>query len=127
MNPFFAAATDPVPVIDEMKNSVMGRLYSHFSGHESNAFERILLIAGLAAIAHATVKLIRFVSEWLIIRSHTKENPFGFVTEKPKFITVTRLIGRVLMIQLLIMPAKARAPSLSDLSPTGEMLIAGRF
>ncbi len=92
MNPFFAAATDPVPVIDEMKNSVMGRLYSHFSGHESNAFERILLIAGLAAIAHATVKLIRFVSEWLIIRSHTKENPFGFVTEKPKFITVTRLI-----------------------------------
>jgi moderate conductance mechanosensitive channel len=71
---------------------VMGRLYSHFSGHDSNAFERILLIAGLAAIAHVAVKLIRALSEWLIIRSHTKKNPFGFMTEKPKFITVTRLI-----------------------------------
>ena len=93
MNLFFAAAAaDPGPIIDEMKNSVMGRLYSHFSGHESNAFERILLIAGLAAIAHLTVKLTRALSEWLIIRSHTKKNPFGFMTEKPKFITVTRLI-----------------------------------
>ena len=92
MNPFFAAAEAPAPVIDEMKNSVMGRLYSHFSGHDSNTFERILLIVALAGIAHVLVKLIRSLSEWLIIRSHTKKNPFGFMTEKPKFITVTRLI-----------------------------------
>ncbi len=79
-------------MIDEMKNSVMGRLYSYFSGHDSNTLERILLIAGLSAFAHVLVKVTRSLSEWLIIRSHTKKNPFGFMTEKPKFITVTRLI-----------------------------------
>ena len=92
MNPFFAVAETPVPAIVEMKNSVMGRLYAHFSGHDSTTGERILLIIVLAAIAHVAVKLTRSLSEWLIMRSHTKKNPFGFMTEKPKFITVTRLI-----------------------------------
>jgi small conductance mechanosensitive channel len=96
MNLVFAAATatapTPAPAVDEMRNSVMGRLYSHFSGQDSTTFERILLIAVLAGLAHLTVKLIRSVSEWLIMRSHTKKNPFGFMTEKPKFITVTRLV-----------------------------------
>ena len=92
MNPVFAAVESSSLVIDEMKNSVMGRLYSHFSGHDSNTLERILLIVVLAAVAHVLVKLTRSLSEWLIIRSHTKKNPFGFMTQKPKFITVTRLI-----------------------------------
>ena len=90
MNLFLAAAA-PAPVIEEMKDSVMGRLFSHFSGHESTAFERILLIAGLAALAHMGVKLTRSFSDWLIIRSHTRKNPLEFMTGKPKFITVTRL------------------------------------
>ncbi len=85
---FASSVSSPAPVND----SVIGRLYQHFSGHDSTSGIRLLLILMLAIIAHLTVKLIRHVSEWLILRSHAKENPFGFMTEKPKFITVTRLI-----------------------------------
>ncbi len=92
MSPFLAATTVPEPVVDELKNSVMGRLYSYFLGQESTTAGRLLLIIVLAGVAHLSVKLIRAVSEGLIMRAHTRKNPFGFVTEKPKFITLTRLI-----------------------------------
>jgi small-conductance mechanosensitive channel len=82
----------PVSPIIDMKDSVIGRLYGHFSGHDSSTGTRILLIVILALAAHVAVKVIRSLSEWLIIRSHTQRNPFGFMTEKPKFITVSRLI-----------------------------------
>jgi small conductance mechanosensitive channel len=91
MNFPLAAVETPVPAIVEMKDSLMGRL-GHYFGYDSSTGIRILLIVVLAGVAHLAVMLIRRVSEWLILRSHTKENPFGFVTEKPKFITVTRLI-----------------------------------
>ncbi len=92
MNFPLAAADTPVPAIVDMKDSLIGRLYGHYIGNDSSTGMRILLIVVLAAVAHVTVMLIRRLSEWLIFRSHAKENPFGFVTEKPKFITVTRLI-----------------------------------
>ena len=38
------------------------------------------------------VKIIRHVSEWFIVKSHAKKNPFVFVTQQPKFITLTRLV-----------------------------------
>lgn len=91
MNLLFVAAETAAPAVAEMKDSAMGRLYSHFSGHDSTAWQRILLILGLAAVAHIGVKLTRSLSDWIIIRSHTKKNSLGFMTEKPKFITVTRL------------------------------------
>jgi hypothetical protein len=81
-----------VPAVVPLTDSLVGRLYAYFSGHDSTPGIRLLLILVLAIIAHLTVRIIRHVSEWLILRSHVKENPFGFMTEKPKFITVTRLI-----------------------------------
>jgi small conductance mechanosensitive channel len=72
--------------------SVMQRLYGHFAGHDSTAGVRILLIMALAIAAHVTVRLVRAISDGLILRSHAQRNPFGFMAEKPKFITVTRLI-----------------------------------
>lgn len=81
-----------VSTVVQLNDSVIGRLYAYFSGHDSTSGIRLLLILVLAIISHLTVRIIRGVSEWLILRSHAKENPFGFVTEKPKFITVTRLI-----------------------------------
>lgn len=91
MNLLFLAAETAAPAVSEMKDSAMGRLFSYFSGHDSTAGQRILLIVILAALAHMGVKLTRACSDWIIIRSHTKKNPLGFMTEKPKFITVTRL------------------------------------
>jgi small conductance mechanosensitive channel len=53
---------------------------------------RVLLIIALAFVAHLIVKIIHRTSEWLINKSHAQKNPFGFVTEKPKFVTLTQLI-----------------------------------
>ena len=42
---------------------------------------------------HLAVKIIRNFSEWLISKSHAQKNPLGFVTQQPKFITLTQLIA----------------------------------
>ncbi len=52
----------------------------------------ILIVLGIAVVTHLTVKIVRHFSEWSINKSHAAKNPFGFVTAKPKFITLTRLI-----------------------------------
>jgi small conductance mechanosensitive channel len=52
----------------------------------------ILIVMGLAFVVHLVVKIVRHVSEWSINKSHAEKNPFGFVTQQPKFITLTRLI-----------------------------------
>ena len=85
-------STACIIIILQMDETVMGRLYHHISGHESSAGTRIVLIAGLAILAHLTVKLIRHISEWVINKSQAQKNAFGFVSQQPKFITLTRLI-----------------------------------
>ena len=72
--------------------TAIGRLYTYFSGHESSTGTRFLLIIGLAIGTHLLVKITRHISDWLIYKSNEKKNPIGFMTQKPKFITVTRLI-----------------------------------
>ena len=52
----------------------------------------ILIVMGLAFIVHLAVKIVRHISEWSINKSQAEKNPFGFVTQQPKFITLTRLI-----------------------------------
>jgi moderate conductance mechanosensitive channel len=73
-------------------DTVMGRFYGHVVGHDSSTGTRLLLIVGLVIFVQLVVKLIRYVSEWLIYKSHRQRNPLGFVTQQPEFITVTRLI-----------------------------------
>jgi moderate conductance mechanosensitive channel len=88
------ASPSPVPPPVEANDTVtvMGRFYSHFVGHSSSTGTRLFLIVVLAAAAHVIARVIRHLSEWLIYRAHARKNPLGFVTEKPKFITLTRLI-----------------------------------
>jgi small-conductance mechanosensitive channel len=52
----------------------------------------IIIIVGLAIFVHLVVRSIRNFSELIIKKSHEKQNPLGFVTHQPKFITLTRLI-----------------------------------
>jgi small conductance mechanosensitive channel len=72
--------------------TVMGRIFGHFFRHNSSTETRLLLIVGLAVFAHLTVKIIRHFSEWIIYKSHAQKNALNFMTQQPKFITVTRLI-----------------------------------
>ncbi len=82
----------PALQLAHLPETVMGRLYSHFTAHESSADTRILLIIVLAVLVHVLVKVTRHISEWLINKSRAQENPLGFVTQQPKFVTLTRLI-----------------------------------
>lgn len=73
-------------------NTVVGRVYYHFAHEESSTLTRILLIVAVAVVVHVLVKIIRHLSEWFINKSRTQKSPLGFVTQQPKFITLTRLI-----------------------------------
>ncbi|HXR05210.1 MAG TPA: mechanosensitive ion channel domain-containing protein [Verrucomicrobiae bacterium] len=73
-------------------NTFVGRFYYHFAHHESSTGTRLLLIIALAVLAHVLVKITRHISEWLINKNQAQKNPLGFVTQQPKFITLTRLI-----------------------------------
>ena len=73
-------------------DTIVSRFYSHFAHHQSSTLTRILLIVVVAVIVHVLVKITRHVSEWFIRQSRAKENPLGFVTQQPKFVTLTRLV-----------------------------------
>jgi hypothetical protein len=79
----------PVSPLVQMNESVMGRIYGHFSGHDSSTATRLLLIIALALVAHVAVRTIRSLSEWIIIKSHAANNPFRRVVQKPKLIRST--------------------------------------
>jgi small conductance mechanosensitive channel len=91
-NSFFHAVDD----------TVVSRIYGHFSGKGSSTEMRLLLIVGLVIVVQVTVKLIRLTSEWLILKrkSHQKEYPRLLRTRQPKFITVSRLFVSVIIFAL---------------------------
>lgn len=60
--------------------------------HHTSVLVHVAIIVLVAFLVHLVVKVVRHISEWLINKSHAQKNPFGFVTERPKFITLTRLI-----------------------------------
>jgi small conductance mechanosensitive channel len=59
---------------------------------------QIAIIVCLAILAHFLVRLLQFVSDWLIRKSAAKKSPVGFVTQQPKFITLTGLITSALTL-----------------------------
>lgn len=73
--------------------TVMGRLYSHFTTHQSSPAIRLALIVILALLVHLVVKAIRHVTEWVIQKGHAQKNPLDFVTQQPKFVTLIQLIA----------------------------------
>jgi len=60
--------------------------------HRTPAEIHIAIVLAIAVLTHLIVKSVRHFSEWSINKSHAQKNPFGFVTQQPKFITLTRLI-----------------------------------
>lgn len=58
----------------------------------------IAVIVCFAVLAHFLVRLLQFLSNWLIRKSAAKKSPVGFVTHKPKFVTLTGLITSALTL-----------------------------
>ena len=69
---------------------ITGPIVSFWNGQSH--IIHIAVIVGLAFAAHAIVKTVRHLSEWFINKNVEKKHPFSFVTQQPKFITLTRLI-----------------------------------
>jgi small-conductance mechanosensitive channel len=61
---------------------------------------QIATIVCLAILAHFLVKLLQFISDWLIRKSAAKKSAMGFVTYQPKFVTLTGLITSALTLVL---------------------------
>ena len=88
-----AANSSAASAPPETSATVMQRFFHLFSSHESSTSSRLLLIVALVILLHMAVKAIRNITEWLINKSHIKENPLGFVTHQPKFVTLIQLIA----------------------------------
>ena len=73
--------------------TVMQKLLSRLSGHESSAGIRVELILALALAVHLSVKGVRHFSEWMVHRSRMRQSPLAFVTHQPKFLTIIQLIA----------------------------------
>ena len=82
----------PNPPWELAHDTIVSRIYNHFSHHGSSTITRLLLIVAVALMVHVLVKIIRHLSEWIIIKSQAQKSPLGFVTQQPKFVTLTRLI-----------------------------------
>lgn len=70
----------------------MERIYHLFSDQEFPPAVRILLIIGLAVLANVLVKLVGWISAWIALKSHAQKFRLGFVTHRPKFVTLLHLL-----------------------------------
>ena len=84
----------PTSFLHGADDTVVSRIYGHFSGKGSSTEMRLLLIVGLVIFVHVAVKILRHSSEWIILKrkSHQKNHPLIFRTRQPKFITISRLV-----------------------------------
>jgi moderate conductance mechanosensitive channel len=73
-------------------DTIVGRIYNHFAHQESSTLTHVLLIVVVAILVHVLVKITRHLSEWFINKSQTQKSPLDFMTQQPKFITLTRLV-----------------------------------
>lgn len=60
----------------------------------------ILVIICIAVLAHFIIRLIQHIVDWLIRKSAAKKSPVGFVTQQPKFVTLTGLVTGALTLVL---------------------------
>jgi hypothetical protein len=65
----------------------------------------VVVIIGLAFAVHLLIKLIHAISAWFINKSQAEKSPLGFVTGRPKFITLTRLIVSAITFTLYFLAA----------------------
>jgi small conductance mechanosensitive channel len=59
----------------------------------SPAWVRLLLVICLTVATHFLVWIVRYGSNMIVAKSSAEKMPIGFVTQKPKFVTLTGLIS----------------------------------
>jgi small conductance mechanosensitive channel len=79
-------------------NGIVGKIHDVNAEDASYAAIQIAIIVCLAILVHFGIRLLQFLSDWLIRKSAAKKSPVGFVTHQPKFITLTGLITSALTL-----------------------------
>jgi small-conductance mechanosensitive channel len=81
-----------------MWKGIFKRIHEINAQDARDAATQIAAIVCLAILAHFLVRLMQFMSDWLIRKSAAKKSPVGFVTHQPKFVTLTGLITSALTL-----------------------------
>jgi len=76
-----------------MNGTFLSRAFNQIAGHAPAIGWRLLVIVVLAMVVHIVVKFVRRITELAVQRSQAQKIGLGFVTQKPKFITLIRLVG----------------------------------
>jgi len=71
--------------------ALSGPVQELWTGHPSHLIH-IAIIVGVALVVHVAVRFFRYFSDLLITKSHERKDPIGYVTQQPKFITLSKLI-----------------------------------
>jgi moderate conductance mechanosensitive channel len=85
-------------LIVDTNGPIYGKIHAMDAHEASYVAITIAVIVCLAILAHFLVRLLQFLSNWLIRKSAAKKSPVGFVTHKPKFVTLTGLITSALTL-----------------------------
>ena len=80
-------STNTPDIVNTIRQSAVGQDWQRLP-----VLVHVAIIVGLAVLAHILVKIVHKISEWVIRKNHAEKNPLGFVTDKPKFITLARLV-----------------------------------
>jgi moderate conductance mechanosensitive channel len=76
-----------------MHDTVIKRLWAHFSEHQSSTLGRLLLVIAVAVVVQVIVTLIRRISVGITNKIHARKDPPGLARHQPKFITLIQLIS----------------------------------
>ena len=79
----------------ENTDTVLTHLSDFLFRQPSSAVSRILLVAVAAVLAHVLIRIIGAASEWLAMASRKSKGRLWSVAQKPKFVTLLRLIANI--------------------------------
>lgn len=77
----------------EMRDTLISRFLTPGAGEVPSIAKRLIVILVLALATHVTVRLVRFITEWILQRSRSDHSRLRLVTQQPKFNTLIHLIA----------------------------------
>ena len=87
------APLPPPPLSLLHYETFISKAYLRLTGHNTSLGHRLLLILAFVAFIHVTLHSVRFISEWLIKKAHAIRRSNDFAAQKPKFMTLVRLLA----------------------------------
>jgi small conductance mechanosensitive channel len=87
------AIPHPAAVAVPAYDTFISKAYLRLTGHNTSFGHRLLLILAFVVFIHVTLRVVRFLSGWFVQKIHANRSATGFVVQKPKFMTLVRLLA----------------------------------